>query len=763
MRAPRIVILAATFLLLAASFASADPSPLQAYTFVPKGAAGQSPQPEEQIRRFALVVGSDGGGPGTIRLRYAGSDAKSFADVMTELGGVSPSDLTLLLDPGLASIDQALTGLRDEVASTENSGMRSEFIFYYSGHSDETGLLLGPERLGYSDLRAGIEGVRADLRVAILDSCASGAMTRAKGGTFRPAFVFDESSDMKGHAYLTSSSAAEAAQESDRLGGSYFTHYLVSGLRGAADDLGQGRVTLNEAYAYAFKETLASTEQTQFGPQHPAYDINLTGTGDLVLTDLRSATAVIVFAEDIQGHVFVRDDRGVLAVELSKARGKRVGIGIEPGDYSIVVDDGERHYSSDLVVAKGGHALLSAGELKPLAVSASVARGPLLAGGAEVLGAPVTLQILPDFGQALFTSAVDRFFAINATLGTTRKLEGFEVAGLVNTDSLSVAGFQAAGLANVTLGSASGFQAAGLVNYAGGDMSWFHAAGLANIIGGRVAGAEIAGLANVARARRVLYAGNRSQGFIGEASPSSDEADFGFQAAGLANWTVASAAGVEVAGILNRSGDFAGLQAATVNFAEDMGGLQVGVINDSGRHRGGQIGVVNVAGELWGAQIGLVNIADRIHGPAFGLVSVEKGGILAFEGTGDPNGDLLVSFKFGTRYSYTIASVGMDTPQEPKDWSFGLGLGYRVPLGPYFFDADAQWRAGYQNGFRSFAVQPSQSAVGRILFGGRVEGPLALVGGVSVELRIPGLTLEAGGSAATAYSWTPEFVFGIQL
>jgi hypothetical protein len=36
---------------------------------------------------------------------------------------------------------------------------------------------------------------------------------------------------VQGYAFLTSSSETEAAQESERLGGSFFTHALVSALR----------------------------------------------------------------------------------------------------------------------------------------------------------------------------------------------------------------------------------------------------------------------------------------------------------------------------------------------------------------------------------------------------------------------------------------------------------------------------------------------------------------------------------------------------
>ena len=136
---------------------------------------------------------------------------------------------------------------------------------------------------------------------------------------------------MTGHAYLTSASAEEAAQESDRIGSSFFTHYLISGLRGAADTAGDGIVTLNEAYTYAFQETLASTEKTQYGPQHPAYDINLSGSGDLVLTDLRSSSAILRVGEDVAGRLYLRDADGNLAVELNKAGGQKAELGLEPG------------------------------------------------------------------------------------------------------------------------------------------------------------------------------------------------------------------------------------------------------------------------------------------------------------------------------------------------------------------------------------------------------------------------------------------------
>src|SRR6185436_8809935 len=112
---------------------------------------------------------------------------------------------------------------------------RIEVLVYYSGHADEQGLLLGDDRYSYRTLRDRLDQIPADVRIAILDACASGAFTRLKGGRVRPAFLVDESANMRGHAFLTSSAATETAQESDRIRASYFTHYLISCFRVAAD------------------------------------------------------------------------------------------------------------------------------------------------------------------------------------------------------------------------------------------------------------------------------------------------------------------------------------------------------------------------------------------------------------------------------------------------------------------------------------------------------------------------------------------------
>jgi hypothetical protein len=277
-------------------------------------------------RRFLVTAGANSGGANRVPLQYAVTDAESFSNIMVEMGGVRTEDRIVLRQPDWNALNQALTTLEGRISRMPQGEKRAEVIFYYSGHADERGLLMGNDHVSYADLRARIGAIPAAVRITILDACASGAITRLKGGELRPAFLIDDSTEMEGYAFLTSSSPNEAAQESDAIGASYFTHFLVSGLRGAADTSGEGKVSLTEAYQFAFDETLARTTESQAGAQHPSYDINLSGTGDVVMTDVRETSAGLVLGKELRGRFFIRDDDDHLVAELYKPKGRIVTI-----------------------------------------------------------------------------------------------------------------------------------------------------------------------------------------------------------------------------------------------------------------------------------------------------------------------------------------------------------------------------------------------------------------------------------------------------
>ncbi len=317
------------------------------------------------VQRYLLVAGANHGGQDRPQLQYAVSDAERFAQVLVDLGGVNPANEIVLREPKLRDFLQALDALSGRVAegrraAAGNGGGRIEVLVYYSGHADEKGLLLGEDRYSYQTLRDRLDQIPADVRIAVLDACASGAFVRIKGGRTRPAFLVDESASMRGHAFLTSSAETEAAQESDRIGASYFTHYLVSGLRGAADLSGDGKVTLNEAYQFAFNETLGHTEKTSGGPQHPSYDITLSGSGDVVMTDMRETSATLVLGEELAGRFFVRNAAKQLVVELYKPAGRKIELGLEPGTYEVRLERAAASLLAKTQMRDGGRMVLDA-------------------------------------------------------------------------------------------------------------------------------------------------------------------------------------------------------------------------------------------------------------------------------------------------------------------------------------------------------------------------------------------------------------------
>src|SRR5581483_6768720 len=62
------------------------------------------------------------------------------------------------------------------------------------------------------------------------------------------------------------------------------------------DACNSGGATLDEAYGYAYGRTVAATLPTLWGPQHPAYDVQLAGVGELQLTTLQRGHQGLAFA-----------------------------------------------------------------------------------------------------------------------------------------------------------------------------------------------------------------------------------------------------------------------------------------------------------------------------------------------------------------------------------------------------------------------------------------------------------------------------------
>ena len=686
--------------------------------------------------RFGLFVGSNDGGRERITLAYAARDAESISAVMTEMGGIRPENSLLLEDPSRSELNAGFSELRDLVAESKAEARRVEFMVYYSGHSDEEGLLLGDEHYGYRELRDNITSMDSDVNIAILDSCSSGAFTRLKGGTMKSPFLVDESVNTKGHAFLTSSSEDEAAQESDSIGGSFFTHYLVSALRGAADSTRDGIVTLNEAHTYAYNETLSRTTTTLAGPQHASYEISLTGTGEIILTDIRVASAGIVLGEDIRGRMFIKERSGRMVAEVRKEAGVPLTLAVPSGRYTVTLDDGETLLGASLAVSGSSKATLEINEFTPISPEVTISRGSdgvvveqeaelsertsvaELTG--EIVENLVHIGKLLTFVPNLSDNDKERLVIDDVSLklvGSAYRIEGFDL-GLLNMVTEDVRGAQIAGVGNIvgnrvegaqvggvfsiTEGEVRGAQVSGVLNIAEGDVAGAQVGGVFNLADGDIRGGQAAGVFNIAEGEVNWFQGaglfniaeGSQMGFQGAGVFNIiGSSVYGFQGAGVFNVAEDSVSGFQGAGVFNvTGGSVHGFQGAGVLnvAAAGVNGIQAaGVLNTAGMVNGGQIGLINVGGTVNGLQIGLINLSRNMNGFPLGLVNLSGNGLHDPSVWSDDTGFTYLGFQLGAGAFYSMFFGGGPYQDPASALSLGFGLGVHLDFGRFFVDLDA--------------------------------------------------------------------------
>ncbi len=694
------------------------------------------------LRRFTLLVASTDGGPGRARLRYPSKDTDALARVLREIGGVDGKDIETLVDPDGATVEKKLIELRQKAAQTEGP---KQFFFFYSGHSDERGLLLFGSHLEYARLRSLITEIPVDVHIGILDSCAAGAFAQRKGGAQVDPFLVQVAPNVSGHAFLTSTSEREAAQESGRLRGSFFTHALVTGLRGAADSDGDQRVTLQEAYRFAFDETLARTEATLGGPQHATYDIQLVGRGDLVLTDLRAGSARLFIPEGIQGRVIVRDARGALAAEVSKPSGQSsLALSLQPGPYRITVFESQRVRRAQVSLPPQG-LWLALGELRDVPIEIATARGSSLevAEENEALApgeADPNYRVLPGNAGIIppwSVNAIEKqrpvvnYFSLNLGWGKAARLYGAELGIVGAYITEEVAGLQGAALFAYSGGRTRGAQSSFGVNIARGD----------------VFGAQL-GAVNVSQSDLI-----------------------GLQAS-MVNYSRGDLRGLQIGGVNIASGAVYGLQASSVGYAARVYGLQLGGIGIAGQVAGMQLSGINVAsGRVRGVQLGVINIADDAD-IAIGLFSISKKHGAFVDLWMSDSAAINVSIRLPARYSYSLVSAGVHPAGAGAGWQYGLGFGFHAPLSDRLYGEIDDTVYGVQPGFASLEM-PSVLNVTRIVLGVRIARRFAVFGGMTFNMQWgfkqdedpvrPGFDLGSASMPIPHWRLWPGFALGMTI
>jgi hypothetical protein len=303
--------------------------------------------------------------------------------VLTGLGRFARENTILQLGSGADGVWRSLQRLERKIAREKREGgPRSLLLIYYSGHASKQALELGKTRLSFSKLRGFVKQSKADVRVAVIDACQSGQLVAAKGGTPGPGYRISLSDHMasQGYAIITSSTADELSQESEEIRGSTFTHHFLSALRGAGDDSGDDKVTLSEAYRYAYSRTVAYTAANIGGGQHPMYDFKLSGRGDIVLTSPRAFRSGLRFTPRGRGKLLVLSkDRERVVGEFAARRNAPIRVALKPDTYWVYLLESGRIRRAKVVVESNRFRELARSSFTTHRPKTSVDKGGLFA------------------------------------------------------------------------------------------------------------------------------------------------------------------------------------------------------------------------------------------------------------------------------------------------------------------------------------------------------------------------------------------------
>ena len=222
--------------------------------------------------KFALIIGNtEYIDPGLAQLTAPGKDTEDFARVLKDQEIGAFDDVNVLFNQPEPVVRGAIDEFFDQKKPDDL------LVLYFSGHGvrDELGsLYLAVKNTIRSRLRSTavksdyvrevMDQSRSKRQVLILDCCNSGAFAQgtkaATGASIGTASAFEGG---YGRIILTASDSTQFAWEGDKVIGetdnSLFTHFLVEGLQGEADLDGDGRITVDELYDYAYEKVKTAT------------------------------------------------------------------------------------------------------------------------------------------------------------------------------------------------------------------------------------------------------------------------------------------------------------------------------------------------------------------------------------------------------------------------------------------------------------------------------------------------------------------------
>lgn len=201
-------------------------------------------------------------------LKYSDDDAyRMFAYLKSPEGGaLKDNQISILIDED-ATREKILKHMREIFSKADENDV---IMLYYSGHGLE-GTFLPIDYNGFKnaihhdEIKAIYNSSNAKHKVCYVDACHSGSLLATKNPFASSLLYFYEELNQSsgGSAFLMSSKGKEFSLEDGGLRQGIFSHFLIKGLKGAADGDSNKIVTIRELFEYVSVQVKAYTNGVQ--------------------------------------------------------------------------------------------------------------------------------------------------------------------------------------------------------------------------------------------------------------------------------------------------------------------------------------------------------------------------------------------------------------------------------------------------------------------------------------------------------------------
>ena len=246
-----------------------EKSPLQTGTFAGPGGA--------KIRVWAVIIGISSYNHMPV-LRYTDDDAyRIYAFLKSPEGGGLPDDQVRIL------IDEAAT--RGNILKTMSqvfgkAGPNDLVFLYFSGHGLRGSFLPidfdgFSNKLYHEEITQILDNSPAKYKLCLADACHSGSLLAMRGVDIPSVLkgYYDNLARARaGTALIMSSKSDETSLESSGLRQGVFSHFLIRGLKGEADDNDNKVVTVKELFDFVYDNVREYTGSLQSPVIDGAYD-----------------------------------------------------------------------------------------------------------------------------------------------------------------------------------------------------------------------------------------------------------------------------------------------------------------------------------------------------------------------------------------------------------------------------------------------------------------------------------------------------------